>query len=146
MTWEQQKELARKVREAADAQGILQKEIATAAGTSSGNMSYAMACKSRMSDEKWQLACEYVGVDYDSVMGGEPVAAEEKERHREEHEEAERPKKLRIMALEGEFFEYRLKGELVELISNALTVQIQPGMVKDLCEEITQACAMLTKA
>lgn len=148
MTREQQKNLAKALREAAETQGVLQKELAVAAGTSSGNLSYAMACKSRMSEEKWRLACEFVGVDFDSVIGAGMLPSEGMEAQREEDMETmhERPKKLRIKRLEGEFFEYCMHGELVELVSGDLVVRILPSKVTELCEEIAQACEMLTKA
>lgn len=68
MTKAQQARLAGKIRKAAEEQGIKQSEIAMKCGTSAGNVSYAMACKGTMSEEKWRLACEYVGVDFDAVM------------------------------------------------------------------------------
>lgn len=68
MTKAQQARLASKIRKAAENQGIKQIDIARACGTSSGNFSYAMACKSPMSEEKWRLACEHVGVDYDAIL------------------------------------------------------------------------------
>lgn len=64
----QQARLAGKIRKAAEEQGIKQSEIAMKCGTSAGNVSYAMACKGTMSEEKWRLACEHVGVDFDAVM------------------------------------------------------------------------------
>lgn len=68
MTKAQQARLADAIRRAAENQGIKQIDIARACGTSSGNFSYAMACKSPMSEEKWRLACEHVGVDYDAIL------------------------------------------------------------------------------
>lgn len=68
MTKVQQARLAYKIRKAAEEQGIKQSEIAMKCGTSAGNVSYAMACKGTMSEEKWRLACECVGVDFDSAM------------------------------------------------------------------------------
>ena len=68
MTREQQRNLADMIRTAAEKQGIKQVDLARAAGTSAGNVSYAMACKGTMSTEKWRLACEHVGVDFDAVM------------------------------------------------------------------------------
>lgn len=68
MTKAQQARLAYKIRKAAEEQGIKQSEIAMKCGTSAGNVSYAMACKGTMSEEKWRLACEHVGVDFDAAM------------------------------------------------------------------------------
>lgn len=68
MTKAQQAMLASKIRKAAEEQGIKQSTIAMKCGTSAGNVSYAMACKGTMSEEKWRLACEYVGVDYDAIL------------------------------------------------------------------------------
>lgn len=68
MTRYQQQVLTDAIRTAAENQGIKQAELARVAGTSAGNVSYAMACKSTMSEEKWRLICEHVGVDFDEVM------------------------------------------------------------------------------
>lgn len=68
MTRDQQRILTDAIRTAAENQGIRQADLARAAGTSAGNVSYAMACKSTMSEEKWRLICEHVGVDFDEVM------------------------------------------------------------------------------
>lgn len=68
MTKAQQARLADTIRRSAENQGIKQIDIARACGTSAGNFSYAMACKSPMSEEKWRLACEHVGVDYDAIL------------------------------------------------------------------------------
>lgn len=68
MTRYQQQVLTDAIRTAAENQGIKQAELARVAGTSAGNVSYAMACKSNMSEEKWRLICEHVGVDFDEAM------------------------------------------------------------------------------
>ena len=68
MTRYQQQVLTDAIRTAAENQGIKQAELARATGTSAGNVSYAMACKSNMSEEKWRLICEHVGVDFDEVI------------------------------------------------------------------------------
>ena len=73
MTREQQRNLVDMIRKAAENQGIKQADLARAAGTSSGNVSYAMACKSTLSEEKWRLICEHVGVDFDAAMNFPPA-------------------------------------------------------------------------
>lgn len=60
------------IRTATENQGIKQVDLARAAGTSAGNISYALACKGKISEEKWRLICEYVGVDFDKVMNFQP--------------------------------------------------------------------------
>ena len=68
MTKAQQARMADAIRRAAENQGIKQADLARASGTSAGNISYVLACKSNMGEEKWRLVCEYVGVDYDAIL------------------------------------------------------------------------------
>ena len=68
MTRKQQAALAAQIRTAAETQGIKHKEVALKAGTSASTLCSALACNGSMSEEKWRLACECVGVDYDAVL------------------------------------------------------------------------------
>lgn len=62
-------ELVRRIREAIQTQGLLQKDIASHCGMTPAMLSCALSGKSNMREERWRLACEYCGIDFDAVMG-----------------------------------------------------------------------------
>lgn len=62
-------ELVRLIREAIATQGLLQKDIAAHCGMTPAMLSYALSGRSNMREERWRLACEYCGIDFDAVMG-----------------------------------------------------------------------------
>lgn len=66
------------VRDAQEAQGVTGKELAVAAGTSQGTISTALGGKAGMSEQKWRMVCERLGLDYDEVVADpeEPTAQE----------------------------------------------------------------------
>ena len=98
MNREMQSKLVAVLRDAINAQGITQSDIARHIGTSSGMVSQAFSCKGQMRDERWRMCCELCGVDFDrfietqqsranractgSYKGGSPHARCEKYRFR----------------------------------------------------------------
>lgn len=60
--------LIKAIREARDMQGLLDKDLAVAAGASQGTISVAMAGKAGMSEQKWRLICERLGISYDEIV------------------------------------------------------------------------------
>ena len=56
------------VADAINAQGITQRELAQCAGTSASQLSLAMGGKTQMSEEKWRMICERLGLDFDEVI------------------------------------------------------------------------------
>ena len=68
MTREMQARLVAVLRDAMDAQGIMQKDVARHVGTSAGTLSTAFSCKGQMREERWRMACELCGVDFDHFM------------------------------------------------------------------------------
>ncbi len=69
MTREMQSKLVAVLRDAMDAQGITQSDIARHIGTSSGMISQAFSCKGQMREERWRMCCELCGVDFDRFVG-----------------------------------------------------------------------------
>ena len=71
MTKSVQTRLVAILRDAMTAQGITQSELARHVGTSAGVISTAFSGKSQMREERWKMACEFCGVDYDKIMDRE---------------------------------------------------------------------------
>lgn len=70
------------VGDAIAAQGITQRELATHAGTSASQISLAMGGKTQMSEQKWRMVCEKLGLDYDEIIADIETPAETE--HRDE--------------------------------------------------------------
>lgn len=64
----QQEKLIAAVREGLKKTGMTQKELARKSGTSSGQLSMALGGSATMSQTKWQMACEALGLDYDEIL------------------------------------------------------------------------------
>ena len=63
-----QEKLIKAIREAQEAGGYMQKQLATIAGTSAGNLCSVLNGNGSMSEEKWRLLCEGLALDYDVIV------------------------------------------------------------------------------
>ena len=77
MNRELQAKLIAILRDAMNAQGITQSDIARHIGTSSGMVSQAFSCKGQMREECWRMCCELCGVDFDRFMESQQSRAEQ---------------------------------------------------------------------
>ena len=77
MNREMQSKLVAVLRDAMNAQGITQSDLARHIGTSSGMVSQAFSCKGQMRDERWRMCCELCGVDFDRFMETQQSRAEQ---------------------------------------------------------------------
>ena len=68
MNREMQSKLVAVLRDAMNAQGITQSDLARHIGTSSGMVSQAFSCKGQMREERWRMCCELCGVDFDRFL------------------------------------------------------------------------------
>ena len=68
MNREMQSKLVAILRDAMNAQGITQNDLARKIGTSSGMISQAFSSKAQMREERWRMCCEFCGVDFDHFM------------------------------------------------------------------------------
>lgn len=68
MNREMQSKLVAILRDAMNAQGITQNDLARKIGTSSGMISQAFSSKAQMREERWRMCCEFCGVDFDRFM------------------------------------------------------------------------------
>ena len=82
MNREMQSKLVAVLRDAMNAQGITQSDIARHIGTSSGMVSQAFSCKGQMRDERWRMCCELCGVDFDRFMETQQSRAEQSRANR----------------------------------------------------------------
>jgi hypothetical protein len=64
----QQEALIKAVKEAQEAGGYMQKQLAVMACTSPGTICSALSGKGDMSGEKWRLLCEGLALDYDAII------------------------------------------------------------------------------
>ena len=76
------------IKDAQEALGITNKELAMAAGASQGTISYALGGKASMSEQKWRMVCEHLGMDYDIIVA-DPVEAVRPDAVLEEHAKEE---------------------------------------------------------
>ena len=67
-----QGKLIKAIREAQEAGGYMQKQLAQMACTSPGCLSGALSGNGSMSEEKWRLLCEGLALDYDAIVSDEP--------------------------------------------------------------------------
>ena len=77
MNRELQARLVAVLKDAMNAQGITQSDIARHIGTSSGMVSQAFSCKGQMREERWRMCCEFCGVDFDRFMESQQSRAEQ---------------------------------------------------------------------
>lgn len=68
MNREMQARLVAILRDAMNAQGITQNDLARKIGTSSGMISQAFSGKAQMREERWRMCCEICGVDFDRFV------------------------------------------------------------------------------
>lgn len=68
MNRETQARLVAVLKDAMNAQGITQSDLARHIGTSSGMMSSAFSCNGQMREERWRMCCERCGVDFDQFL------------------------------------------------------------------------------
>lgn len=57
------------VQMATETHGYTQKELAAKIGITAGMLSQSLAGKAQMKEERWRMACELLGLDYDEIMG-----------------------------------------------------------------------------
>lgn len=78
---DRQQRLLKAVRDEMFAQGLTNKQMAAAIGTSNGHWSMSINGQHNMAEEKWRMACEKLGLDYDAIImeKTEPEPAEEKQ-------------------------------------------------------------------
>lgn len=57
------------VQMALETRGYTQKELAAKIGITASMISAALAGKAQMKEERWRMACELLGLDYDEIMG-----------------------------------------------------------------------------
>ena len=91
MNRELQARLVAVLKDAMNAQGITQGDIARHIGTSSGMISQAFSCKGQMREERWRMCCEFCGVDFDHFAKSQQSRAEQSraEQSRTEQSRAE---------------------------------------------------------
>lgn len=77
MNRELQARLVAVLKDAMNAQGISQSDLARHIGTSSGMISQAFSCKGQMREERWRMGCEFCGVDFDHFMESQQSRAEQ---------------------------------------------------------------------
>lgn len=63
-----QEKLIKAIKEAQEAGGYQQKQLAQMACTSPGTVCSALSGKGNMSDEKWRLLCEGLAIDFDAIV------------------------------------------------------------------------------
>lgn len=56
--------------------GYTQKDVAAKIGITQAMLSQALAGKAQMREERWRIACEMLGVDYDEIMECKPSVAQ----------------------------------------------------------------------
>ena len=78
---DRQQRLLKAVRDEMFAQGLTNKQMAAAIGTSYGHWSMTINGQHNMTEEKWRMACEKLGLDYDAIImeKTEQAPAEEKQ-------------------------------------------------------------------
>ena len=100
MNRELQAGLVAVLKDAMNAQGITQSDIARHIGTSAGMVSQAFSCKGQMREERWRMCCELCGVDFDRFMESQQSRAEQSraEQSRAEQSRAEQSRANRACA------------------------------------------------
>lgn len=68
MTRECQAQLICVLKDAMNAQDITLKHLGRSVGIPAGTLNPAFANRSQMSEEKWRMCCEYLGVSFDKFM------------------------------------------------------------------------------
>lgn len=128
---------------------IKQADMARKIGTSSGMISSAFGCKQPMSDERWRMCCEAVGIGYDQTM------QQIEEDIRREAEQSATPAAiqevdqtsaggLRITSMEGNWCAFKRNSDYgVDVTLNDCFRVKGNADVESLCSEIRTACRMM---